>query len=64
VIGNAVMIYMGLLSIRHQRRPDLVISALTVPVYWLMMSLSAVKAFAQLVRAPSFWEKTTHGLFR
>ena len=64
VIGNAVMIYMGLLSIRHQRRPDLVIGALTVPVYWLMMSLSAVKAFAQLVRAPSFWEKTTHGLFR
>jgi cellulose synthase/poly-beta-1,6-N-acetylglucosamine synthase-like glycosyltransferase len=64
VIGNALMIYMGLLSIRHQRRPELVISVLTVPVYWLMMSLSAVKAFAQLVRAPSFWEKTTHGLFR
>ena len=64
VIGNALMIYMGLLSIRHQKRPELVISALTVPVYWVMMSLAAVKAFAQLVRAPSFWEKTTHGLSR
>jgi hypothetical protein len=33
VIGNALMVYMGLLSIRHQRRPELVMSALTIPVY-------------------------------
>jgi glycosyltransferase XagB len=64
VIGNALMMYMGLLSIRHQKRADLVIGALTVPVYWVMMSLAAVKALAQLVRAPSFWEKTMHGLSR
>ena len=64
VFGNALIVYMGLLSIRHQKRPELVIAALTVPMYWVMMSLAAVKAVAQLLRAPSFWEKTMHGLSR
>jgi hypothetical protein len=26
------------------------------------MSIAAIKALVQLVAAPSFWEKTTHGL--
>jgi hypothetical protein len=28
------------------------------------MSLAAIKAFVQLLYAPNFWEKTTHGLDR
>ena len=28
-----------------------------------MMAIAAVKAAVQLVYQPSFWEKTTHGLF-
>jgi glycosyltransferase XagB len=39
-----------------------VIAALLSPVYWVMMSIAAVKALIQLVHAPSFWEKTSHGL--
>ena len=27
-----------------------------------MMSMAAIKAFWQIIAAPSFWEKTTHGL--
>jgi hypothetical protein len=27
-----------------------------------MMSVAAIKALVQLISAPSFWEKTTHGL--
>jgi len=45
-------------------RADLLGSALTVPVYWVMMSVAAVKAFVQLFQAPTFWEKTVHGLVR
>jgi len=33
-----------------------------VPFYWVLMSLAAAKAVLQLVRQPTYWEKTTHGL--
>ena len=38
------------------------LAAMLVPIYWVMMSIAAVKAMWQLVVTPSFWEKTTHGL--
>jgi len=34
------------------------------PAYWVMMSIAAVKAAVQLLAAPTFWEKTAHGLDR
>jgi glycosyltransferase XagB len=61
-IGNAACIYMGVASAPATRAPRLVGAALLMPVYWLMMSMAAVKAGWQLVTAPSFWEKTVHGL--
>jgi hypothetical protein len=39
-----------------------VLAAVLSPVYWVMMSIAAIKAGVQLVAQPSFWEKTTHGL--
>lgn len=62
VLGNAAVIYTGIMTTRAMGRSDLVGAALTSPGYWVMMSMAAVKAVAQLVRRPSFWEKTTHGL--
>ncbi len=35
-----------------------------LPVYWLTMSLAAVRAVWQLLRDPHLWEKTEHGLSR
>ena len=60
--GSFVVIYMMVVSVRIARRPELLITALVAPIYWIMMSIAAVKAAVQLVIAPSFWEKTTHGL--
>ena len=37
-------------------------AALLSPIYWVMMSLAATKAFVQLIATPNFWEKTQHGL--
>lgn len=37
-------------------------AALLTPVYWIMMSIAAWIAFFQLLRRPSYWEKTDHGL--
>ena len=64
IFGNLAVIYMGIYSIRVARREDLVASAITVPAYWVMMSVAAIKAFVQLFQAPAFWEKTMHGLER
>jgi len=41
---------------------DLLVAALTVPAFWLMMSIAAAKGMYQLIRNPSYWEKTFHGL--
>jgi glycosyltransferase XagB len=60
--GNFALWYVTILVARHTARYGLIIAAILVPVYWIMMSVAAVKAGFQLVVTPSFWEKTVHGL--
>lgn len=62
IIGNAATIYMYLLACRENNREDLLVACLTMPLYWLLMSIAAAKGCYQLVRNPSYWEKTFHGL--
>lgn len=62
IVGNFVMAYACLLSVRGPENRKLRVAALLMPVYWVMMSVAAVKAGLQLLSAPSYWEKTTHGL--
>jgi glycosyltransferase XagB len=61
VFGNFAILYTNIISARALS-PNLVFAVLLLPLYWAMMSLAAIKACLQLVAAPSFWEKTTHGL--
>jgi cellulose synthase/poly-beta-1,6-N-acetylglucosamine synthase-like glycosyltransferase len=61
-LGNFAFLYMTMASAAVTRRPSLVLAAIWSPLYWGMMSVAAVKALAQLLSAPSFWEKTAHGL--
>ncbi len=60
--GNFLLWYLTVLTARHTRSVGLVLAAVLVPIYWVMMSVAAVKAMWQLVVTPSFWEKTAHGL--
>ena len=60
--GNFLFYYLTLLSARSTKKDYLLMSALLVPLYWVMMSIAALKAVWQLVVSPSFWEKTAHGL--
>jgi cellulose synthase/poly-beta-1,6-N-acetylglucosamine synthase-like glycosyltransferase len=60
--GNFTVAYLWLIATRLTKRTDLLVAALLVPVYWVMMSVAAVKALVQLVFTPSYWEKTMHGL--
>ena len=62
VLGNFATLYMNMIAIREDDRSDLLVPALTVPVFWVMMSIAAAKGTYQLIRNPSYWEKTFHGL--
>ncbi len=62
IIGGLGLLYASVANVRASGKPQLVVAALTVPLYWVLMSLAAVKAMVQLVTQPSYWEKTTHGL--
>ena len=62
VLGNFATLYMNVITLREDDRSDLLVPALTVPLFWVMMSVAAAKGTYQLVRQPSYWEKTFHGL--
>ena len=62
ILGNAATMYMNLIGCREGRDPLLVVAVLTFPVYWLLMSIAALKGTWQLITRPSYWEKTAHGL--
>jgi cellulose synthase/poly-beta-1,6-N-acetylglucosamine synthase-like glycosyltransferase len=60
--GNFLLLYVTVMSCRIAKRGELLVAALLVPLYWVMMSMAAIKAVSQLIAAPNFWEKTVHGL--
>ncbi|MGV1006250.1 MAG: glycosyltransferase [Candidatus Nanopelagicales bacterium] len=62
IVGNGATLYMNLISLREDDRSDLIVAALTVPGFFALMSVAAAKGVYQLVRNPSYWEKTFHGL--
>ncbi len=62
VIGNALAIYLNMLSVLRRELYHLTLWALFNPVYWVMHSLAAYMALWQLFTKPFYWEKTEHGL--
>jgi len=62
LMGNAFFIYIQMIGIYKREHFQMVPWAVTVPVYWIMLSISAYKGLFQLVTNPFYWEKTQHGL--
>lgn len=62
VLGNATIFYTNLVAVRETGNPGLWWACLTVPLYWVLMSVAAIKGTYQLFANPSYWEKTVHGL--
>lgn len=62
VLGNFLGFYRTVVGLRQERQPGLFLCLFAQPVYWVMMAIAAIRAVLQLVVAPSFWEKTWHGL--
>jgi len=61
-VGNVVIVYLSILTLRAVNKPEFLVSALLSPLYWIVMSIAALRAAIQLVTDPSHWEKTAHGL--
>lgn len=64
VFGNVGFLYATILAARISGSASMTVASLLSPLYWGMMSVAAIKAVVQLIHAPSFWEKTVHGLDR
>jgi cellulose synthase/poly-beta-1,6-N-acetylglucosamine synthase-like glycosyltransferase len=62
IFGNVVMIALSLMSARRRKQWSLIGYAFFNPVFWLLHSTAAWRALWQLMRTPSEWEKTPHGL--
>ncbi|RYE87634.1 MAG: glycosyltransferase [Hyphomicrobiales bacterium] len=61
VIGNLFLVYFGVVAALKRRYFDLVPVGILLPVYWILHSIAAYKAFWQLCFNPHYWEKTEHG---
>lgn len=64
LIGNAVILYLGIMSLLVTKHSELLWAAFLIPLYWVLMSIASLRAVIQLVLDPSYWEKTEHSLRR
>jgi hypothetical protein len=62
LVGNIALYYLTLIAAYEMKVRRVFLAVLLLPVYWVLMSLAAIKAAWQLVVSPNYWEKTTHGL--
>ena len=62
-VGNFTFVYLTMMGAYVRGYRSLVKYALLSPFYWVLMSIAAWKGLLQLFYAPSYWEKTRHGMF-
>jgi cellulose synthase/poly-beta-1,6-N-acetylglucosamine synthase-like glycosyltransferase len=60
--GILLQISFGLISALHHRWWRLILHACLSPLYFLLHSAASLKALAQLITRPHYWEKTEHGV--
>lgn len=62
--GYAATIAAGMTAALIRGRFSLLLSSLTTPLCWLLISVAAYRALLQFIASPFHWEKTIHGLTR
>jgi hypothetical protein len=62
VVGNVLMIGVSGAAALGRRNFALIPFMVLLPLYWVLHSIAAWRALYQLITAPSYWEKTPHGL--
>jgi cellulose synthase/poly-beta-1,6-N-acetylglucosamine synthase-like glycosyltransferase/glycosyltransferase involved in cell wall biosynthesis/O-antigen/teichoic acid export membrane protein len=62
VFGNFIYLYNYMIGCARREHWQLIKYVFFIPIYWLMISWSAVIAVYQIFFKPHYWEKTIHGL--
>ncbi len=60
--GNFLFMYIAIIALNYSRHSQLLPATLSLPVYWLLMSVGAYVALYELITRPFYWQKTRHGL--
>jgi cellulose synthase/poly-beta-1,6-N-acetylglucosamine synthase-like glycosyltransferase len=60
--GNLIHISLYVRTVLVEKRFSLLPVALTMPLYWVLVSIGAWKGIIQLITRPHYWEKTMHGI--
>lgn len=58
--GYIATMWLGVVALRYRGLTGFAFAILTLPLYWLLISLAAYRAMIQLIHAPFRWEKTHH----
>jgi hypothetical protein len=61
-LGAFVFTYVNMVAVARRKIWDLLAWTALSPLYWSLMSIAAWRGLVQLIRQPSYWDKTTHGL--
>jgi hypothetical protein len=56
------MILIAAIAAMRRKAYDLMPFSVLNPAYWVLHSIAAWRALSQLIRNPSHWEKTPHGI--
>ena len=62
IVGNLSFLFLYLWTCVKQRRYHFIPLALTMPIYWVLISVAAWRGLLQLITRPFYWEKTLHGV--
>jgi cellulose synthase/poly-beta-1,6-N-acetylglucosamine synthase-like glycosyltransferase len=60
--GTILLSFLNIMAVLKRKLYGLLISAITAPFYWLMISYASYRALYQIIFKPSLWEKTEHGI--
>ncbi len=64
LVGQVVLVIAAVLGARRAGKAGLAPWALTMPFYWPLGAISAVKSLIETAFAPMYWDKTAHGVSR
>jgi cellulose synthase/poly-beta-1,6-N-acetylglucosamine synthase-like glycosyltransferase len=57
-----LLMYVAIIAVHYSGHSGLLLPTLTLPAYWVLMSVGAYLALYELVVRPFYWQKTRHGL--
>lgn len=60
ILGNLVFIYLNILGVFGRQKYSLVKYMILSPLYWILLAIATVRAVAQIITKPHYWEKTKH----